>query len=129
MSDFMIGATVETLTALNQLTTPVDDPQPEYRQYRRKDRVGDMTMKGRGPRTIIWQFAAPLVAQVAQMNEFQSDDAIYIQSRDKEDAPKIYEVLMVVPDPREDGDHEPRMHGHRNGFIVEFIVLSEVEGS
>ena len=129
MSDFMIGMTVETLTALNLLAVPLDDPQPEFRQYLRKDRLGDMTRKGRGPSTIIWEFTSPSVAQVAQVNEFQSDDPIYIQSWDKDDAAQIYEVLMNVPDPREDGDHERRMKGLRNGFIVEFIVVSAVEGS
>ena len=129
MSDFMIGETVESLTALSGLTVPLDDPQPEFRQYRTKTRLGGLTMKGRGPRTILWEFASPSVEQVAQVNAFQSDEAIYIQSRDKEDEPKIYEVLMNVPDPREDGEHERRMKGLRSGFLVEFIVLSEVEGS
>jgi hypothetical protein len=128
-SIFMIGTSVVALTALDELTIPLPDPQPEFRQYRRKDRVGDMTMKGRGPQTIIWGFPLPTVEQVAQINAFQSDDPIYIQSPNKEDVDTVYEALINVPDPREDGNHRAGFRGYRDGFDVEFIVVSEVGAS
>ena len=123
---FKIGATVEVLTSLDALTIPLPDPQPEFRKYVKKDKLADGLMKGRGPTKIIWEFPLLEVAEVGQANAYQSASPIYIQSLDEDDAPQVYEVLMNVPDPRESGDHAPRMRGIRNGLLVEFIVISEV---
>jgi hypothetical protein len=126
---FMIGETVEGLTPLAELDIPLPDPQHEYRQFKRKDRLGDLTMKGRGPATIIWEFPLPEVEQIMQVDTFQSGDPIFIQSPNKDDVDTIFHVLINLPDPRESGDHQPGFRGYRKGFIVEFIVLAEVGGS
>lgn len=125
-SNFMIGIASNDMDPLDGLTVPLPDPQPEFKQFRRKDRLGDMTMKGRGPVTIIWGFPLPTVEQVAQLNTFQSDDPIFIQSPNKDDVFTVYEVLINVPDPREDGNHRTGFRGYREGFDVEFIVVSVV---
>lgn len=125
-SDFKIGSTSGGLTSLDELTTPCPDPQPRFDQYRKKDRLGDMSMKGRGPQTILWGFPLLEVEQIAQLDSFQSDVPIYIRSRKRDDTFGTFEVLMNIVDPREDGDHMNGFRGHRGNYPVEFIVLSEV---
>ena len=128
-SIFMVGDTVETLTALDALTTPLPDPQPQFLKYRIKKRLGNMKMKGFGPSTILWEFPLAAVAEVTQVNALQSTTPIYIQSPNEDDVPAVFEVEINVPDPREDGEHKPGFRGHRFGLVVEFVVLSEVAGS
>jgi hypothetical protein len=85
-----------------------------------------MTMKGRGPQTIVWIFPLLEVEQIAQLETFQSDYPLYIQSPKRDDSLGVFEVLMVWIDPREDGEHMNGFHGHRGNLSIEFIVISEV---
>lgn len=126
---FMIGTTAEDLVALDELEVPLPDPQPEFIKYRKKDRLGNATMKGRGPNTILWGFPLLEVEQNTQLGSLQSTDPIFIQSPNIDDEPMIYEVMMNFTDPREAGGHKPGFRGYRDGLSVEFIVLSVVEGS
>lgn len=123
-SSFQIGATELGLTALDELTVPLPDPQPAFNQYRKMLRLGDGSMFGSGPQTVLWSFPLIEPEQLAQLESFLSTDAIYITTRDREDNFVTYEVLMTVPDPRQDGDH--LFQGVRSGYTLEFIVLSEV---
>jgi hypothetical protein len=125
-SNFKIGTTSGGITSLDELTTPLPEPQQRFDQYRKKDRLGDMSMKGRGPQTVIWTFPLLEVAQLAQMETFQSDDPIYIRTAKRDDTFAVFEVVANWPDPREDGDHMNGLRGHRGNLIVEFIILSEV---
>lgn len=125
-SIFQIGATEGTLTPLDELATPLPDPQQSFAQYRRKDKLGDMTLKGRGPKTILWAFPLVTVNEIAQIIALQSDDPIYVQSVKQDDTPAVYQVIMTTPDPREDGEHMNGFQGYRGNFSIEFIVLSEV---
>lgn len=125
-SNFKIGTTSGGITSLDALTTACPDPQQSFNEFRRKDRLGNMTMKGRGPQTILWTFPLLEVEQLAQLETFQSDVPIYIQSSKRDDSLGVFEVLMNWIDPREDGDHMNGFHGHRGNLALEFIVLSEV---
>jgi hypothetical protein len=125
-SDFKIGTTSGGITSLDALGTPCPDPQPRFSEFRRKDRLGDMTVKGRGPQIIYWGFPLTAVNEVVQLEAFQSDDPIYIRSPKRNDTFGVFEVLMNWVDPREDGDHMNGFKGYRSGFEIEFIVLSEV---
>jgi hypothetical protein len=127
-STFMIGATAETLTSLDELTTPLPDPQWEFREYRKMVRLGDGSMQGLGPQTVTWGFPMLEPAQIAELEAFASDDPIYIQTPKRDDTSAIFEVLFNIPDPRQDGSHKAGLRGWRLGYELELIVLSEVEG-
>jgi hypothetical protein len=125
-SVFKIGATSGGITSLDALTTACPDPQQSFNQFRRKDRLGDMTMKGRGPQTILWTFPLLEVAQLTQLETFQSTSPIYIQSPKRDASLGMFEVLMNWIDPREDGDHMNGFRGHRGNLALEFVIISEV---
>jgi hypothetical protein len=124
-SDFKIGTTSGGITSLDALTPPCPDPQPQFNEFRVMARLGDLSMKGRGPQTIIWTFPLIEVGEVAELETFQSANPIYIRSRKRDDTFGIFEVVMNWPDNRQDGDHI-NILGYRNGLALEFIVLSEV---
>ena len=125
-SNFKIGTTAEGMTALDALTVACPDPQPQFNEFRRKDRLGDMSMQGRGPKTIIWGFPLIDVEQIAQLKTFQATVSIYIQSRKGDDTLGVFEVRMNWIEPKEDGDHMGGFYGYRSGLVLEFIVVSEV---
>jgi hypothetical protein len=125
-SPFKIGATSGGITSLDALGTPCPDPQPKFNLYRTMKRLGDLTVKGRGPQTIIWDFQLIDAEEIAQLETFKSDDPIYIQSRKRDNTLGIFEVLMNWPDPKQDGEHMPGFQGLRSGLVLEFIVISEV---
>lgn len=125
-SNFKIGTTSGGMTALDELAVLCPDPQPQFAKYRRKDKLGDMSMRGRGPQVIVWGFPLIEVEQLAHLESFQSDDPIYIQSPKRDDTFGVFEVLMNWLDPKEDGDHMNGLRGYRSGLVLEFIILSEV---
>lgn len=125
-SDFKIGTTSVGITSMDALATPCPDPQPQFAKYRRKDKLGDMSLKGRGPQTIVWGFPLIEVAQIAMLETFQSVSPIYIQSRKRNDSLGVFEVIMNWLEPKEDGDHMNGFYGYRSGLVLEFVVLSEV---
>lgn len=125
-SEFKIGTTSGGITSLDSLSTPCPDPQQRFDQYRKKDRLGDLSMKGRGPRTVVWTFPFMEVEQVTQIKTFQSADPIYIRTPKQDDTFAVFEVTANWIDPREDGDHMNGFHGHRGNLTIEFIVISEV---
>lgn len=125
-SNYKIGTTSGGITSLDALGTPCPDPQPQFAKFRRKDRLGDGSLKGRGPQTIVWAFPMIEVEQVAMLETFQSTSPIYIQSRKRSDALGVFEVLMNWLEPSEDGEHMNGFYGYRSGLVLEFIILSEV---
>ena len=125
-SNFKIGLTSGGITSLDLLATPLPEPQPQFNLYRKMDRLGDMSMKGRGPQTVIWGFPLLEVEQLAMLETFKSDDPIYIRTTKRDDSFGIFEVLMNWIDPKQDGEHQNGFQGYRSGLVVEFIVLSEV---
>jgi hypothetical protein len=128
-SIFMIGATVDGLTGVDALATPCPIPQPQFNQFRKMLRLGDLTMKGSGPQTVIWGFPLIETEQLAMLETFKSASPIYIQTTRRDDSVAIFEVLMNWIDPKQDGDHQNGLYGYRSGLVLEFIVLSEVAGS
>jgi len=125
-SNFKIGTTSGGITALDELAVACPDPQQSFSQYRRKDRLGDMSMKGRGAQTVTWTFPLLETEQLAQLETFLSTDPIYIQTEKRDETLGIFEVLMNWTDPREDGDHLNGFRGHRGNLSIEFVILSEV---
>lgn len=126
-SSFRIDETSGGLTALDALATPLPDPQPEFREYRKMVRLGDGSLFGVGPQTIVWTFPVIEPDQVAQLETFFTGEPIYISSRKRDDSFGDFEVIPAVPDPRQDADH--LFQGVRSGYVVEFTVISELEGS
>lgn len=128
-SEFMIGETSGALVSLDALDTPLPDPQWEFREFRKMVRLGDGSMRGVGPQTVVWGFPMLEPAQIAQLESFASADPIYIQTLKRDDTPAVLEVQFNIPDPRQDGSHKAGLRGWRLGYELELIVLSEVEGS
>lgn len=123
-SSFQIDDTEGGLTALDALATPLPDPQPTHNQYRKMVRLGDGTLLGVGPQTVVWNFPLLEPEQIAQLESFASTDPIYITTRKRDDTFVTFEVLMTIPNPAQDGEH--LFQGVRSGYTLEFIVLSEV---
>ncbi len=128
-STFQIGDTAESLTALDELSTPLPDPQWEFREYRKMVRLGSGSMQGVGPRTVVWVFPMLEPEQIAQLETFLGSEPIYIQTPKRDDTLAVFEVLPNIPDPAQDGKHQPGFKGWRLGHELELIVLSEVEAS
>lgn len=123
-SNYEIDDTSGGLTALDALATPLPDPQPAFNEYRKMVRLGDGTLRGVGPQTVVWTFPILEPDQIAQLEAFLSTSPIYITTRKRDDSFASFEVLMTLPDARQDGEH--LFQGVRSGYVVEFIVLSEV---
>lgn len=126
MSEYKIGTTSGSITALDLLATPVEDPFGDLAQYRKTVPLGDLTARGMGPRTITWSFPFLTIEEVDQLRSFISSSSIYIRSRKRNDVFAVFEVLMRWNDPREDGERKAMFVGHRFLLTLEFIVLSEV---
>ncbi len=125
-SEFKIGTTSGGVTSLDALATPLPDPQQQFSEFRRKERLDNLTMKGRGPQTIQWVFPLIETAQLTQLEGFQATDPIYIRSPKRNDTFGVFEVHMNWVDPREDGDHMNGFRGWRGNLTIEFIVVGEV---
>ncbi len=128
-SDFMIGTTAESLTALDELMTPVPDPQWEFQLYRKMIKLGNKKVFGVGPQTPVWSFPLIEDAQVAELELYNLDVPIYIQTKKRDGTLGIFEVIANWVDPRQDGDHMAGFQGFRSGLVIEFSVISEVGGS
>lgn len=126
-SSFMISLPGNDLEALDELDTPLPDPQWDFQEYRRMDRQGDMALKGRGPRTVIWKFPMLEVEQIEQLEEFKSMDPIYIQTLKRNDETAIFLAQGNWIDPRQDGEHQAGFRGHRMGLTIEFVIVDEIE--
>src|SRR5689334_15472669 len=126
MSDYKIGDDM-SMTALDALTTPVPDPQPEFSEYQLMRQLGDMSMRGYGPPSILWRLPMRTVEEVAQLEQFKSVSPLRIQSRNRFDEPTIYEVLMNWPDTRQDGNHMPSFQGYRKDLEIVFYILETIE--
>lgn len=122
-SNFRIDTTLVGLTALDELATSLPDPQPEFREYRKMVRLGDGSMHGVGPQTIVWSFPVLETEQIAMLESFITGEPIYISSRKRDDSFGDFWVIASVPDPRQDADH--LFQGIRSGYALEFIVIQE----
>jgi hypothetical protein len=125
-SDFKIGITAESLTSLDNLTTPCPDPQWEFREYRKMVRLGDFSMRGLGPQTPVWTFPLIEAEQIAQLEVYNTGDPIYIQTKKRDGTLHIFEVLFNWIDNRQDGDHMAGFPDYRSGHVIEMPVISEV---
>lgn len=125
-SIFQIGETELTLTSLDELTTPLPDPQWEFHEYREMVRLASNRLRGLGPQTVLWSFPMLETAQIAQLKEFSIGAPIYIQTLKQDDTLATFEVNMNILEPVQDGEHKPGFKGWRMGFDVEFVVISEV---
>jgi hypothetical protein len=125
-SDFKIGTTSGGITSLDALGTPCPDPQWEFQQFRKMDKLADGSMRGRGPNTVVWSFPMLEAAQVAMLETFISTSTIFIQSKKRDGSLGVFEVTMNWTDPRQDGDHMQGFVGWRGALAIEFLAWSEV---
>jgi len=125
-SDFKIGESAETLVALDELNTPLNNPQWQFHKYREKVKLGSNKSRGLGPQTIIWAFPMIDAEQIEQLEEYNTGVPIYIRSRKRDLTFGVFEVTYNWQDPRQDGSHIPYMPGMRSDVEIEFTVLSEV---
>jgi hypothetical protein len=128
-SEFKIGSTAETLTSLDELTTPLPDPQHEFREYRKMVTLGDGSLLGVGPQSVLWTFPMLETEQISELDAFRTGDTLFIQTWKRDDTPAVFEVIAKWLDPRQDGSHRAGFKGWRLGLELEFIILSEVGGS
>lgn len=129
MSDFMIGATLVGLTALDELTVPVPDPQQEFSEFVSVERLGDLSTRGFGPSVVTWEFQLASVAEIGQLRDLRSSEPLYIQTPNVDDEFTVYLAQMNWTEPKQDGAHKPGFKGWRFQLRIEFVILEAVEAS
>jgi len=127
-SEFMIGTTLEGMTALDELTTPVDNPQWEYAPYSKLVTLADGTARGLGTPKIVWQFPMLEVDQIDALRTLcpGASAEIYFRSKIYDDTFVTFAGTMIWPVSK-DGAHKASFHGHRADLTIEFRNLVEQE--
>ena len=126
---FMIGSTAETLTSLDELATPLPDPQWAFNEYKEMVKLGSLGVRGLGPQNVLWSFPMLETAQIAQLETFNTGEPLYIQTLKRDDTEAVFQVRMNWVEPSQDGEHKAGFQGWRMGLDIEMIILSEVGGS
>lgn len=124
---YAIGATLETLTTLDQLDPPVLEPTSEYQDYAEEIPLGDTGTRGVGFPIARWAFALmTAVEQRAALRDFcpAKSAAVYITTRKNDGSYADFSAIMHWP-LREQrfSDDEPM------DLVIEFTRLVEIAGS
>jgi hypothetical protein len=125
-SPYAIGTTYETLTPLDELTTPVIDPTPSFYDGELRITLGNGQKKWVGAPWAALDFALLTVDQRNQLREFCADGSaeIYLTTRKNDDTFVTFSGIMWWPD-----EDQRALTDDPANLRVEFHNLVEVEGS
>lgn len=126
MAEFMIGATYETMTNIEQLTTPLELPRSEYFPYARTVNLGNGGKRGVGFPMATWTFALLTVAQRDQLKEFcpNASGEVYIRTKLNDDTYANFSATMIWH------ENEERWYGVKRNYQIVFRNLVLIpEGS
>ncbi len=125
-SEFKIGTTLEGITALADLTTPLPDPQWEYFPYSKLVSLGDGSARGLGMAKVIWKFPLLEVEQIDELRTLcpEASGEIYFRSKIYDDTFVSFAGTVVWPVAK-DGSH--KFNGVRAELTLEFRNLVEQE--
>lgn len=126
MSYFQIGTTLETLTAIDELTTPLPDMKSDYFPFQRLVNTGNGGVRALGAPSATWTFPILEIDQYNQLREFcpGAMAAVYIQTKLDDDSFAVFSGDMIFPLEPQD-----RFYGQRKNKVVTFKNLVLIEGS
>jgi hypothetical protein len=123
-SSYEIGTTLETLTALDALTTPVVEPNFEFQQFGDEVTLGNGSTRGIGFPIARWIFAVidDGGAQRTQLKSFCAEKSapVYITTNDNSGTFKTYSAIMHWP------LKEQKDNNWDNNLVLEFTQLVEI---
>lgn len=125
-TEYMIGTTLEDLTPLDELETPVEAPKSDFQPYSEIRQAGDGSFISRGSAIAIWNFPfLEFIEQRDQLKQFcpGASAEVYIRTRLADDTFATFVCWMVWP------LREQRENSWKVGFQIQFHRLVEVEAS
>jgi hypothetical protein len=123
MSEFEIGTSEGTLTAIDLLTNPLPDPKSNYFPYSRKVNTGAAKEVGVGAPFATWTFPVMDVDQYNQLRTFEGD--VVIRTKLDDDSFAMFEAYASFP-----LDPQNRWYSQRQNYTVTFRNLVLIpEGS
>lgn len=126
MPEFAIGTTLEDLTNLSELETPVEHPKSEYLPYARTVNKGNGGRRGVGSPVAVWNFPLLSLEERNQLKEFcpGASAVVYIRTKLNDDSYADFSANMIWPDSPED-----RWYGEKKNFSILFRNLELIESS
>jgi hypothetical protein len=126
MSYFEIGAALVSLTAIDELTTPLPDMKSSYLPYGRTVSLGNGGTRGLGAPIAAWTFPILEIDQYNQLKSFcpSASSDVYIVTKLDDDTFATFSAKMIVPNEPQD-----RFYGQRKNYTVTFRNLVLIEGS
>ena|SRR5688572_22148272 len=126
MPDFGIGTTLEELTNLSELTTPVEHPKSDHLPYARTVNKGNGGRRGIGSPVAVWNFPLLSLDERNQLKEFcpGASANVYIRTKLNDDSYADFSANMIWPDTPED-----RWYGEKKNFSILFRNLELIESS
>lgn len=126
MPEFAIGSTLEDLTNLSELETPVEYPRSEYLPYARTVNKGNGGRRGVGSPVAVWNFPLLSIEERNQLKEFcpGASAQVYIRTKLNDDSYADFSANMIWPDSPED-----RWYGEKKNFSILFRNLELIESS
>jgi len=126
MAEFEIGATLEDLTNLSDLETPVEHPKSSFLPYARTVNKGNGGKRGIGSPVAQWDFPLLSLEERNQLKEFCEGASadVYIRTKLNDDSYADFSAKMIWPDSAED-----RWFGEKKNFSILFRNLELIESS
>ena len=126
MPEFAIGTTLEEITNLSELETPVEHPKSEYLPYARTVNKGNGGRRGVGSPVAVWNFPLLSIDERNQLKEFcpGASAVVYIRTKLNDDSYADFSANMIWPDSPED-----RWYGEKKNFSILFRNLELIESS
>lgn len=125
-SPFELGTTLVSMTAIDELTTPLPDMKSNYFPYSRVVGLGSGGVRGVGAPYATWTFPILEIDAYNQLRVFcpGAMAAVYVHTKLDDDTFAVFSGNMIVPLVAQD-----RNNGMRKNVTVEFRNLVLVEGS
>lgn len=125
-SSFEICLGEDSPVALDELTTPLDDPVSSFRPTATTKRSGANAKRGLGLPVATWEFKLLDIDQRNQLKVFcaGASSLVTITTKTDDDSYETYTATMNWPD-----DDTDRWYGERKNVTIEFVNLVVVEGS
>jgi hypothetical protein len=125
MASFEMGATLETMTNIEALTTPLPPPLAPPPRYPVQKTAASGRVYNRGFLIGRWIFSILRSAQLTQLRVFcpGKSATVYIKTLAADDTYRVYSAVMILPD---EEDRQPAVRD-RLEYQVTFTQMVEIE--
>ncbi|HAE59369.1 MAG TPA: hypothetical protein DCG54_07645 [Anaerolineae bacterium] len=125
MSDFKIGATLETMVDLDDFAIPIPIPNVIPMRYPDAEELDNGHLRGMGAPGLIWIF--PLFDEIAARNQLKAycpglSEEVYIQSPLDDGALHIFQSIMRWPLEEDQENYWSQNLRIEHSFLVEVEV-------